>query len=741
MGFRDRIVKSWRERPRLYRPADVFAQAAAVAEEIVRAHPGLEARVDQRGGSEPVTPLDQDFNKFLKSTGLFPWVVACVEAISTYASSVPLKLYRQRKGDEPEEITDHPILDALWNPNYDDGEYSFRTQIHDQLGYTGEAYVVGIANTESRAAVPFTDLREMWVVQSDQMNPVFDKTQIAKGKASNPVRYWQYSPQAVVSGGAGSQRFAPEQVVQIKKPNPRDPIRGLSPVKKLETVLDLYYHALQWSEDFFKNQAVPGLIVTGKRSMDTTTRSRSRDQLEERHVGRGNRYKTMYLFGEEINIHRVGANPDEALLPEFFDWSLRQILAVYKVPPFAVCILEHANWSNSIEQQRFFLANAVIPQCRLVESTLSSSPFVLAHGDDLFLRHDFSQEPALQENELEAAQVDALRLQNDVTFVNEIREKRTMGDPVPWGDAQPSSSKMPAFGGFSDMEDAEREIRETDDEYWRLVRASKNGTDPKIARGRRWRAFDLRLRGIEAAWFRKLRPLFSEMRDAVLDELALHTGARAAAGNGGLMRDDPQIPAGLDFGGAFENEQLLEVWQAVFLALSERTVRTGAQDILEEITGKGVRFDVNDPRIRQYIDENVAKEVRTVLLSKRALVKDLVTKAASEGVTAGELAKRLEETFNNQSRFWSMRIARTESARLYNRGGFEGMQKAGVRKKQWLSARDADVRDSHLEAEGMGPIGIDEMFHVGEGTCMYPGETGIPAEDINCRCTHIAVLG
>ena len=68
------------------------------------------------------------------------------------------------------------------------------------------------------------------------------------------------------------------------------------------------------------------------------------------------------------------------------------------------------------------------------------------------------------------------------------------------------------------------------------------------------------------------------------------------------------------------------------------------------------------------------------------------------------------------------------------------MKKAGVKKKQWLSARDADVRDSHSEADGQ-TVGLTESFDVGGYPCMHPGATGVAAEDINCRCTHNAVLG
>ena len=67
------------------------------------------------------------------------------------------------------------------------------------------------------------------------------------------------------------------------------------------------------------------------------------------------------------------------------------------------------------------------------------------------------------------------------------------------------------------------------------------------------------------------------------------------------------------------------------------------------------------------------------------------------------------------------------------------MQQAGIEKRQWISARDANVRPTHAEADGQ-IRGIDEAFDVGSARLMQPGESGGPPEEvINCRCVAIAV--
>ena len=48
------------------------------------------------------------------------------------------------------------------------------------------------------------------------------------------------------------------------------------------------------------------------------------------------------------------------------------------------------------------------------------------------------------------------------------------------------------------------------------------------------------------------------------------------------------------------------------------------------------------------------------------------------------------------------------------------------------------MRDSHVEAHGQ-EVKIDEDFTVGDGEGKAPGQIGLAEEDINCRCTMLAV--
>ncbi len=95
----------------------------------------------------------------------------------------------------------------------------------------------------------------------------------------------------------------------------------------------------------------------------------------------------------------------------------------------------------------------------------------------------------------------------------------------------------------------------------------------------------------------------------------------------------------------------------------------------------------------------------------------------------------------------ALRIVRTETHRAQVQGrldGFEQARDAGVEfDKQWVSTLDTRTRDSHQTMDGQIAEVVDGeyIFRFPDGgTTSAPGLSGIPEEDINCRCAVIAVI-
>ncbi len=90
-------------------------------------------------------------------------------------------------------------------------------------------------------------------------------------------------------------------------------------------------------------------------------------------------------------------------------------------------------------------------------------------------------------------------------------------------------------------------------------------------------------------------------------------------------------------------------------------------------------------------------------------------------------------------------VARTETMRASNAGGFQLYKDWGVTRKEWLATGDNRTRDSHRVGAvwGKAPLvaNIDEPFIIGGVPMMYPGDPSAPIHEFaNCRCTTVPVF-
>lgn len=99
------------------------------------------------------------------------------------------------------------------------------------------------------------------------------------------------------------------------------------------------------------------------------------------------------------------------------------------------------------------------------------------------------------------------------------------------------------------------------------------------------------------------------------------------------------------------------------------------------------------------------------------------------------IAEYLEQEDSTVEDF--MRVAETDSTRVYNAGVVDGGLNSGVDGvlKQWITMEDEKVRSSHEYLADM-TVPIDEDFYTFDGDhARAPGLFSLPENNVNCRCT------
>jgi uncharacterized protein with gpF-like domain len=87
-------------------------------------------------------------------------------------------------------------------------------------------------------------------------------------------------------------------------------------------------------------------------------------------------------------------------------------------------------------------------------------------------------------------------------------------------------------------------------------------------------------------------------------------------------------------------------------------------------------------------------------------------------------------------------ISRTESMKAQSFGSQLLFKEYGAERKEWQTAEDERVRDTHVAANGQ-IRNIDRPFEVGSSLMMYPRDGSLgagPEEIVNCRCVSLPIV-
>lgn len=174
-------------------------------------------------------------------------------------------------------------------------------------------------------------------------------------------------------------------------------------------------------------------------------------------------------------------------------------------------------------------------------------------------------------------------------------------------------------------------------------------------------------------------------------------------------------------------------------------VEAWSKQVLADL-GASAKFELLNPLIPQWIErESTTRIAGDVQDTTRTALRETLTEGVRAGESIDDLADRVEDVFAEADSVRAERIARTEVVGASNWATREAQRVSGVvEKRAWVATRDARTRTSHAAMDGQ-EVGIDEPFRFVEGenagkTAEYPGGSGIAAEDIQCRCTTIAVV-
>jgi len=533
--------------------------------------------------------------------------------------------------------------------------------------------------------------------------------------AADGTMQYVYDP-----GNGKVVNFDAREIIYFRRPNPADPIRGLSLISAGAYSIDELTKMHKTRNALLDNDSTPpfGLKFTN------TTRKEDiealRYQFELRHKGSKKAGRVAFLPGD-AEVVPFPVKFEELLYLVAMDKTREEICGICRVPLAKLGLVQDVNRANSEAMDATFMSETIAPHVGWFEDGLNSRlmPNIGLSG----LRWKFDLDiPVDRVYELDET---TRLLQAGAISINEARRKYGYPDIagadmplVPFSLVPLTYAQAPQDSGNDANPDNQ-------------PKALKKQLAGETRRKAAWKSFDSRVR----PWERVVKRL--------LDDYFDETSAKVRANLRKAYR-------GMDVtkGPAPDIEALIpsEILEGIALAAKMSPIvsdilKQFLEDTAAQYGADGV-FNPDSPRIAVWL----GKELERRMTKIAATTADELRAAMTEGVRAGEgidkIAQRVADAMNQAKSYRSVRIAQTEVIGASNRGTMEGLRAAGFERKEWLSSRDGRVRETHIEADGQ-IVALDSPFVVGAAQLDHPGDmlADAPEETINCRCTVVPVFG
>lgn len=314
---------------------------------------------------------------------------AIVDRTSNATALVDWKLYRKAKSGRVEdrvEVTSHAALD-LWNkPNPFMPRQEFVESSTQHYDLTGETWWV-IAYHPG-VNIPL----ELWPVRPDRITPVPDAETFLKG-------YVYTSPDG--------QQIPLElnEVIQLRRPNPLDPYRGLSPVLSILPDLDTSRYAAEWSRAFFMNSAQPGGVIEVPAHLSDPEWDEMRERWAEQHKGVHNAHKVGIIEHGAKWVDRTISQRDMQFV-ELRGATADRVREAYGISKSAIGDFEDINRASALAAKGWFAEQQTVPRLERIKAALNFELLPMFGATAVGLEFDYCN-PVPQDPETEAATLTA----------------------------------------------------------------------------------------------------------------------------------------------------------------------------------------------------------------------------------------------------------------------------------------------------------------------------------------------
>ena len=656
-----------------------------------------------------------------------PVVYACIRLISEASSDVRIVLKESGEiiSDEEGGKEFQKVIAFLKRPNPYQSMPEFVSAWSIYMQLAGISFIRG-ANIGTRPG-GMLEPEYKTGMQMRLIRP--DKMQIETDKYGDIVDF-KYTTSGV--------KFPPEEIMFTLYPDPLHEFAGQSPMRAAARSIDSHSNAIEWNRNLLRKGGIPllVLIIKGLLNLKETERKKYQADYQEQYGGAKNAGKPLILAGESADIKQLSHNALE------MDWlagktdMMRDICACFGVPSRLLGDPQASTYSNVEEANKAFYQKKILPDMGqfVTELTEWLSPKMGWKSKNIEIGTDTSHIAAL--NESEDAKFTRANLAGWIT-INEKREL-TGFDDIPDGDViMVPFSLVPLEGALEPSEpiseppdDKEGQSKSNTIQKRNINHLSRYKTEEQ--RVAAWQRVEMLRMREEKKWTTAFKAIFKEQRGVIIDGLKSFLDSTVTTQTVANAPRSHAIPS--DYVKTlFDTTGQAEILAAEFEPLLVTTILNFGEDAIAQLKLEGILFDINRPAIQQWITTSITIRSELINQSTADILQPIINNGLDQGWGAEKIADAISDRFTSMSRFRTVAIARTEVVRASTIANQYTYSQIGTEYKEWLSARDGNVRDSHMDMDGQVVKLFDEFVSPLTGARgQGPGLMDSAGDSINC---------
>lgn len=644
--------------------------------------------------------------------------LAVVDRIASDLASIEGKLFYVQNDGTETELTNHPFLDFMMQPNpLYEMTSSAIWRLHEiYLMLVGESFMLIERDDRGKPV-------ELWVVPPHwvKMTPYL----------GNPTY-------TIVSSGGLTMTVPVDDMFVMKQLNPYDPfMRGLGIAESIADEVEIDEYAAKFQKRFFYNDATPPVVFL----MPDASREQ-RDEFmanwNKKHKGVENSHRAAALSGN-VDVKELGSSDGKNLGFIESRVAMRDaVLEHFGMPREIMGITENSNRSTADAAQYIYAKNVLTPKIGAREEAINKQLLPL-FGGNLVWRYD----PVIPyDKEFDKSKaLDAYEA--GIITKNEARRLMDLPD-VDGGDVFKVSINDLFLNESDDPAELSQSLLQEETVVPEQTKSRRINVESMLRREEQ--AIKENVRLFEAATARH----FADQQRAIEGALGL---TEKADDNTFSILSNYIMPDGTfnmelwDMLPESEQKRLADGiasglidWnaEAEKLARTFQPIWKKSYDAGVEIAGDNYGlYHVERPEFVSPAKINGGKRIVGIERTTRDKIADIIANGISAGLSQSSLKKAIQSEMKTASKARVKLIARQETMTTLATGQFDMMRSAGAKTKTWHHRNQKNPRDgthgpNHIILEGE-TVGIDERFSNG---LRYPRDPndGRAEEVINCRC-------